>query len=413
MSAMLKSTLPLWRNRDYLLVFSGQTVSQFGTGMSQLSYPLLVLTLTRSAVQAALLGALAFLPQLFFGLVAGALVDRWDRKRVMIICDVGRAGILATLALLLALRVLPIPLLYVLVPAEGTLAIFFDLCATARLPHVVTAEQLPTAAAQEQMALAVTSLLSPFFGGFLYSVAAFFPFLVDALSYLLSAASLVLMQTALHKERPEAVRSLPQEIGDGFLWLWHQPLMRSLTLLIAAVVFVGSSNSLLLILLAQHQHASATTIGVMFSVTGLGSILGSLVAIPIQRRVRFGYLAICSCWGFMLCWPLYAIAPIPLALGAVGALLSLISAILDVALLSYRLALIPDELRGRISSVTKLLIRSSRSLGLVMAGVLLQHVGIFPSLFLFWGWLFLAAGGATLSTSLRQAPSLPTAASER
>jgi MFS family permease len=411
MSATPKSTLPLWRNRDYLLLFSGQTVSQFGTGISQLVYPLLVLTLTRSAVQAALIGALAFLPQLLFGLVAGALVDRWDRKRVMIICDVGRAGILALLALLLALKVLPIPLLYFLVPAEGTLAIFFSLCATARLPHVVTAEQLPTAVAQDQMALAVTSLFSPFFGGLLYSVAAFFPFLVDALSYLLSAVSLVLMQTAFQKERTQALRPLSQEIGDGLLWLWQQPLMRSLTLLIAAVVFVGSSNSLLLILLAQSQHASAAIIGVMFSLTGLGSILGSLVAIPIQRRLRFGHLTICGCWGFVLCWPCYAIAHIPLALGAVGALLSLISAILDVALFSYRLALIPDELRGRISSVTKLLILGSRSLGLVMAGFLLQHLGIFPSILLFWGWLFIAAVGATLTAPLRQAPSLPKATS--
>ncbi|HEY7416678.1 MAG TPA: MFS transporter, partial [Ktedonobacteraceae bacterium] len=188
MSEMQERSLPLWRNRDYLLLLSGQNISRLGTGISQLAFPLLALTLTRSAAQAAIVGTIAFLPQLAFGLVAGAFVDRWNRKHVMIICDLGRAAIFASIAVLLALRALQIPLLYFLVPVAGTLAIFFDLAATARLPHVVTRDQLPTAVAQDQMVLAVTSLLSPFFGGLLYGVAAYCPFLADALSYLLSAA---------------------------------------------------------------------------------------------------------------------------------------------------------------------------------------------------------------------------------
>ncbi len=219
MSEMQERSLPLWRNRDYLLLLSGQNISRLGTGISQLAFPLLALTLTRSAAQAGIIGTLAFLPQLIFGLVAGALVDRWNRKRVMIFCDLGRAAIFASIALLLSLGVLQIPLLYFLVPVDGILAVFFSLSATARLPHVVTKDQLPTAVAQDQMALAVTSLLSPFFGGLLFSVAAFCPFLADALSYLFSAASLSMMNTAFQNVRNERTRPLPQEIRDGLCWL--------------------------------------------------------------------------------------------------------------------------------------------------------------------------------------------------
>ena len=403
MSQMQERSLPLWHNRDYLLLLSGQNISRLGTGITQLAFPLLVLTLTRSVAQAGIIGTLAFLPRLVLGLVAGVLVDRWDRKRVMIICDLGRAALCASIALLLSFGTLPIPVLYVLVPADGILAAFFTFSATARLPHVVTSDQLPTAVAQDQMALAVTSLLSPFLGGLLYSGAPFSPFLADGLSYLLSAASLFLMTTAFQNERAPATRSLPLEIRDGLFWLWQQGVLRALTLLLAAIIFVASGNSLLVILLAQSQHASPFVIGLIFTFAGLGSIFGSLVAAPIQRRFRFGQIALSGCWGFVLCWSLYLVAHVPLVVGAVGAGLSIISIIFDVALLSYRLALVPDELRGRVSSITSLLATCSRSVGLAVAGFLLQQIGIFPTIVFFLGCLFLAAVGATCSTALRRA----------
>src|SRR5579863_2624707 len=81
----------LWRNRDYMLLWSGQVVSNMGSQVSQLAFPLFILLLTHSPVQAGLAGALRALPYLIFSLPAGALIDRWDRKRVMILCDSGRA----------------------------------------------------------------------------------------------------------------------------------------------------------------------------------------------------------------------------------------------------------------------------------------------------------------------------------
>lgn len=403
MSETLEKSLPLWRNRDYLLLSSGQNISRLGTGISQLAYPLLVLTLTGQAWQAGVIGMLAFLPQPIFGLVAGALVDRWNRKRVMILCDLGRAAILANIAFFLSLGVLKVSLLYFLVPVDSVLAVFFNLSATARLPHMVTKDQLPTAVAQDQMALAGISLLSPFFGGLLYSVATLFPFLADALSYLFSASSLSLMKTTFHKESNKVPRPLTQEIWDGLVFLWQQPVLRSLTFLLAAILFAASGNSLLVILLAKAQQASPFVIGLIFTFAGLGSILGSLVALPIQRRFRFGQIIMASCWGLALCWSLYPLAHVPLALGAICAGLSILSIIFDVSLISYRLVLIPDELRGRVSSITALLTMSSRSAGVAITGFLLQQGWIVPTIVFLWGFLFLAALIATLSPALRKA----------
>ncbi len=88
----ISQPVPFWRNRDYLLLFGGQMVSNVGSEVSLLAFPLLVLFLTGSPAQAGIIGALRGLPYFVLGLPAGALVDRWDRKRVMILCDSGRAA---------------------------------------------------------------------------------------------------------------------------------------------------------------------------------------------------------------------------------------------------------------------------------------------------------------------------------
>jgi MFS family permease len=328
------SPVPLWRNRNYLLLWSGQSISWLGSGISQLAFPILALALTGSAAQAGFIGALELIPQLLFGLVAGALVDRWNRKWVMIFCDTGRALLFAGLALALVLRSFPTLLLYLLVPIEGTFAVFFDLAASARLPHVVTQEQLPTAVAQDQTSLAVTSLLSPSLAGVLYSLANSLPFLADALSYVVSVCSLFFIQTTFHQERTVGPRTFHVEIREGLLWFWHQPLVRVLALLVGGVGFTGGGHTLLLIVLAQHQHASPAVIGLMFSIAGIGSILGSQLAPLIQKRSRFGWMNIGGCVAFALLWPFYAIAPSPLALGAIFAGLAFVSVILNVALFS-------------------------------------------------------------------------------
>src|SRR6266849_6570247 len=174
---------PLWRNRDYLLLWSGQTVSSIGSGVSQLAFPLLVLALTHSPAQAGIAGALRTLPYFIFTLPGGALIDRWNRKWVMILCDAGRALSLGSIPVAFVLGHLTIVQLYIVALLEGTLYVFFDLAETASLPRVVSREQLPAATAQNNVTFGITTLLGPPLGTVLYSVGRFLPFLADAVSY--------------------------------------------------------------------------------------------------------------------------------------------------------------------------------------------------------------------------------------
>ena len=163
-----------------MLLWSGQVVSNVGTQVSQLAFPLLILALTGSAAQAGFAGALRALPYLFFSLPAGALIDRWDRKRTMIICDAGRAISLASIPVAYALGDLTIVQLYLVSAIEGTLYVFFNIAEAACLPRVVPKEQLPAATAQNMATDGITVLIGPPLGGALYAAGKFLPFVADA-----------------------------------------------------------------------------------------------------------------------------------------------------------------------------------------------------------------------------------------
>src|SRR6185312_10338782 len=166
----------LWRNRSYMLLWSGQAVSSVGTQVSTVAFPLLVLLLTKSPAQAGLIGAARALPYLFFSLPAGALVDRWDRKRVMALCDAGRAIALGSVPVALAFNHLGMVQLYAVSLVEGTLFVFFNIAEVACLPRVVTKEQLPAANAQNAATDGTSTLLGPALGGAIFGIHSLLPF---------------------------------------------------------------------------------------------------------------------------------------------------------------------------------------------------------------------------------------------
>ena len=186
---------PLWRNTDYLLLLAGQAVSVAGSGASTLALPLLVLWLTHSPVQAGLLGAVRLIPYALLALPAGAWVDRCNRKRLMITCDLGRAVLMGSIPLVVLLTgQLWLPQLYLVSLGEGALFVFFDVAETASTVTVVGTEQLPTAIALSTIVANSAQLLGPLVGGALYAVGRLLPLAVDALSYGVSLLSLTQMR---------------------------------------------------------------------------------------------------------------------------------------------------------------------------------------------------------------------------
>jgi MFS family permease len=392
----------LWRNRDYLLLWSGQAISDIGGAVSELAFPLLVLAVTHSPAQAGFVAALRALPATLFSLFAGVLVDRWNRKLVMLICDTGRALSLASIPIAFALGHLTVWQLYITAFIEGSLLIVFNLAKTATMSQVVSQEQFITAVAQEEFVEGTTALVGPPLGGFLYTLGMMLPFVADAISYVISIVTMLFMRVPVQSERPATRRKIWSEITDGMLWVWQQPFILTMTLLMGAGALIFSGNVLIVIILAQQQHASAVIIGLIFALGGVGSILGSLLAPRLEHRLTVGQSVLLCRWYFVLSWPFYALAPFPPVLGAIEFGLGFVDPIEDVPYFSHRLKLIPVELRGRVLSACRLVPGMTRPLGLALTGILIQHLGVFPTIWLSWAWLLIITVVVTALPQVRR-----------
>lgn len=395
------SRTTLWHNKDYLLLACGQTISNVGSEVSGLGYVLLILALTHSPAQVGFIGAVRLLPILLLSLPAGAIIDRWDRKRVMIWCDIVRACCLISIPIAFALGRLTIAQLYLTALVEATCAIFFDLAEATSLPRVVTREQLPAAMSQNQVIAYTSLMLGPTIGGALYSIGRFIPFLCDSLSYLFSIFSLFLIKTAFQLKRQTAPRSLIGEIKEGLSWLWRQQALRSIILLMGSLNLSVAGIDLIVVILAQRQNASPFLIGLVLAAGSIGGIGGAFIAPVVQKRLSYAQSTLGICWLTGLIWPLFALAPNIVVIAIVFTLYQIWGRIFTVVQLTHRAALTPDEMYGRVNGAAALLIRSGGPIGTVLTGLLIQYSGVTTTVLIITISRLLIASVATLNPTLR------------
>ncbi len=379
----VRPSRPLWRNRDFLLLWSGQTVSTLGTNVSTLALPLLVLALTHSPAQAGLLTATRLLPYLLFSLPAGALIDRWNRKAVMIRCDLVRWLALGSVPLAFSIGHLTLIHLYIVAFLEGTAYVFFSIAQIAALPQIVPSAHLPRAYALDTTTEYIGTLLGPSLGGFIIGLApivalgAILAYLVDCISYLVSVLSLLFIRVSFQTERTAVNKlALRKEIAEGLRFLWQKPLLRTMAVLTMTVNFLLSPVTLVVIVLTQGTlHINVQTLGFILSAGGVGGVLGGFIAPWMRTRIRFGQVIIGSVIVWTAAMILLALAPSALLLMVGVGLSSLMWPIYGVTLVSYRLSLTPDSLQGRVNSAFRFLSYGSEPLGAALGGVLLVPFG--------------------------------------
>ncbi len=204
------------------------------------------------------------------------------------------------------------------------------------------------------------------------------PFVGDAISYTVSVISLCFVRASFQDERAATtvtIKSILTDVQEGLSWLWHNPLIRFLAILTCGLTTPCIGYSLILIVIAQGQHASPAVIGLIFAGSGVGSIVGAMLTSPLLKRFGFSKLIIGISWLWAITWLFFAIAPNPLILGLVTAASFAVVPIFFVATYSYRLAAIPDHLQGRVNSVFRLISFGSQPLGFALTGFLLQSIG--------------------------------------
>ncbi|MBV8211254.1 MAG: MFS transporter [Burkholderiaceae bacterium] len=408
----MTSPTSLWRNRNYMLLWSGQVVSTLGSSASQIVYPLLILALTSSPAAAGIAASVRALPYLLFSLPVGALVDRWNRRRVMIWADVGRALAVASLPAALAFHALSLAQIYAVCFVEGTLFVFFNLAEVATLSKVVPVAQFPQATAQNEAAFGAANILGPSLGAALFqAIGRGAPFVANAISFVASAASVALLRGDLQPAEQAPRRKLSVEITEGLRWMWNAPLVRTMAFLTGGLNLVGAATPLIVIVIGKHLGATAAQIGVIFSIEAVGGVIGSIIGGTIQRRFSFPQVILSAVWINAALFALYGAASNVLVLGLIASLICTVGPIYNVVQFSYRLALIPNELQGRVNSAFRLLAFGFNPIGAALSGWLLEYAGTGAAVAAFTLCCLGLALVANLNRHVRQARSFKQLAS--
>ena len=395
--------VPLRRNRDFTLLWSGELVSTLGSQMSLVAFPLLVLALTGSPAKAGVVGFAKTVPALLFYLPAGVLVDRHDRRRLMVASNAIGAIALGSIPVALALGYLPFAQIVVVAFVQGTVGSLFTLTEQGALPLVVEPSQVPAALASNEARRTSASLVGPPLGGLLFGIDRALPFIVDAVSYLVSAVSLLFLRTRLQEPRDPTPVRLLAEIAEGVRALWALTFVRASALAVAAANLIWSGLNIVLVVRAREHGASAASVGVLFALMGVGGLLGSFAAPAIGRRVSVPVIVIGAFWVEAVLVASFALTYDPYVLGVLAALAIFPSPAWNAVVVGARLTLTPDRLRGRVNSGARLLSGSMLPLGALAGGLLAGAVGTTTTLLVFAAWQALVAAATLSARSLRHA----------
>jgi MFS family permease len=389
----------LGRNREFLALWIGGAVSWLGISISSFAYPVVVLQATGSAAKAGLVGSVLTATTFFLRLPAGALTDRWDRWRIMVVCDAGRALGSASLALALAFG--SFHLWHVLIVAfiEGSLGTLFGPAEAAAVRMVVAPEQRREAVAVNASRSQLPSVIGPPLGGVLLSSGRALPFAADAISYLVSMCAILTVKTPLRERSGE-----PQPSGgifDGMRWIWHRPHLRALLVWMALETTAFGGLGIVIIVLARDGlHASSTELGLMFAISGAGSVLGALATPRLLRRFSQGVIVVGFSWIIAAGVLLLLVPRSPYLLGVIGAGTFFLVPTIGALLFSSISTEAPDHLQGRTTAGAIQIASMTAPLAPFTAGLLVGSLGPRHTILVYAAFLVTIALGATLSREL-------------
>jgi len=400
----MATPVPLWRNRDFTLLWSSQVISTVGTRVTSVAYPLLVLLLTGSPALAGVVGFAQTLPFLLLYLPGGAWVDRWDRRRTMVACEIGRTvalGSIAVTAVIGGVHAVTIAQLAAVAFVEGSLFVLFDLSEGAALPRLVPSGQLPTAVAWNQARTQGADLVGQPLGGLLFAIAPALPFAVDSVSYLVSGGAVAAIRTRLQGERAATVDRLRSRIAEGVRFVRRSAFLRETVVIVGWINLVFNGSFLVVIVRAQRLGGSPGQIGLMLAAFGAGGILGALAAPAIQRRLSGRVVLVAIAWLWTGLGVVLAFAPSLVWLAVLVFALNLFGAPYNVVIAARMYQLVPEQIFGRVRSVGRIVAWGTIPIGTLLGGVLAERLGAAPALLVFGLAMIPVAIASTVSPGMR------------
>jgi MFS family permease len=388
----------LWRHRDFMRLWSAETISQFGTQVTLLALPLAaILVLDASAFEVALLQAVEFLPFILVSLPAGVWVDRMPRRPILIVGDLGRAALLASVPVAYAFDVLTLAQLYVVGFSAGVFTVFFDVAYQSYLPSLVERDELVEGNSKLEISRAGAQLGGPALAGVLVElVRAPTAILLDAVSFLGSAAFLFRIRKREEPpSRTEEQPSMRRELSEGLRYVLGHSLLRPIAACTGSSNFFGMVvYSVFLVYAVRELGLTPGVIGIVLAVGNVGWLAAALTANRIARRIGVGTTIVASAALFGPAQLLVPLAPdgnaaAPVLVAAFA--LTLFGAVVyNITQVSLRQAIAPERIQGRMNAVMRFLVWGTIPLGSFAGGALASWIGLRPTL-----WVGAIAGAFT------------------
>ena len=367
-----------------------------------MAVPLLAARLTQDPARVALVQTAQYTSWLVLGLVAGALVDRWDRLRIMALTDLARAALFGAFALAVASGRSSLTLIIAVAFVAGLAGILNQNASLAFIPSVVDRDRLETANSWLQAGLTVpSSLLGPPLGGLLFVAAAALPFTVDAVSFAVSGV-LVLTLRGSGRRPPRAAAPPPLRaaLAEGMRFLWHSQVLRVLCLLLAVVN--GSAAAVVgiaVLFVRETLGLPERGFGLLLTVFAVGGLAGTVLAPWARRRIGTSGVVALVLATQSAATLLIGLVP-SLTTTIVGFVLAgTTGGLWNIATISLRPRIVPDELLGRVTSAYRLVGLGSMPLGSAVGGLVARSFGL-PATFVVAG----AASGLGLLAALHWLP---------
>ncbi len=365
---------------NYWKLWTASTISNLGDGVTLVAGPLLAASLTRDPVLVAGVAFAQRLPWLLFSLISGALVDRLDRRLLMGMVDIFRAVLVGFLGVAVLLGFASIPLMYVVFFLLGIAETLFDNASQAILPSVVARDSLEKANGRLFGGQVVTNQFAgPPVGGFLFALAASVPFLIDAGTFAAAAALVLVMRGRFRSERTEddAKKTIMLDIREGLRWLFGHRLLRMVALMLGFANLTFAAFDAIFVLFVQNiLGLGSFGFGVLLAAGAIGGVAGSMVADRIVLWLGSGTSLHAVLLTNAAALAVIAVTENPFIVGAMIALVGVGVVVWNVITVSFRQAIVPKRLFGRVNSVYRLLGWGGISLGALIGGLLAGSFGL-------------------------------------
>jgi MFS family permease len=368
------SVVPLARNRDFKVLLTSQGISALGDAVSFTALPLLVLALTGSGLAMGVVGALQSLPDLVVGMVAGAIADRSDRKRLMFVADAGRAALTAMIPLSVALGGPTMAVILLVAVPTSVLRSFFLAGYTASIPTLVGRDLVGRANAYFEAVYSTGFILGPAIAGILASTIGPGPTIaIDAASFAVSALGIAFVRRDLRAPIDRPIEPIREAIVEGIEYIVRRPVLRTAILFWSAVsILVAPLAMAVTVYVTRDLGLQPAALGLVLTSFGLGYVVGSLTVSRLIGRRRVGPLLLIGA-GLMGAAILVTGLAAALPVMVVSAFLAGISqSVVLVTYLTLRTALSPDELLGRIGSTARTLSLGLQPIGLLAGGAIID-----------------------------------------